>query len=61
MTVKKEEEDVKVGAGDDYEPDIVATAVPTGESGVGPGGKEPPIPPDHARFYCHKCHTVRRM
>lgn len=50
MTVK---EDDKLGAS---EPEIVATAVPTGSGGP---GKEPAIPDGHSRFYCNKCHAVR--
>jgi hypothetical protein len=40
------------------EPEIVATAVPAGVASS-TSGNEPPIPPGHSRFYCHKCHTVR--
>jgi LSD1 subclass zinc finger protein len=36
------------------EPDIIATAVPTSTN-------EAPIPANHARFYCSKCHTVRTV
>ena len=49
------EDDVKV------EPEIVATAVPTGGAAAKPSsGSEPPIPAGHSRFYCNKCHTVRQ-
>ena len=52
--MNSKEDDVKV------EPEIVATAVPTGGGGAAkPSGGEPPIPAGHSRFYCNKCHTVR--
>ena len=55
MTVK-EDEDIVVNA----EPDAtLATAVGVEEK-VTSGGKnnEPPIPPNHSRYYCSKCRAV---
>jgi len=60
MTVKEDKVD-DVNGGKTGEPEIIATAIPTGvaeASGGGPG-KEPPIPEGHSRFYCNKCRTVR--
>jgi hypothetical protein len=40
----------------DGEADIaIAEAIPQ------PNSNEPPIPSGHARFYCSKCHTVRKV
>jgi hypothetical protein len=52
MTIK---EDPNEPRKDGYEQDVdvMATAIP-----ASPQGNEPPIPADHARFYCNKCHTV---
>ena len=53
MTVK-EDEDIVVNA----EPDAtLATAVGVEEK-VGGKSNEPPIPPNHSRYYCSKCRAV---
>ena len=39
------------------EPEIAVNAVPLNEPSHDNGAA--PIPPGHARFYCHKCHAVR--
>jgi len=53
MTVK-EDEDIVVNA----EPDAtLATAVGVEEK-VGGKNNEPPIPANHSRYYCSKCHAV---
>lgn len=43
-------EDAYKMSGDNGEPEIVATAIPS---------NEPAVPAGHQRFYCSKCRTVR--
>lgn len=53
MTIK-EDEDIVVNE----EPDAtLATAVGVEEKGTGKNN-EPPIPPNHSRYYCSKCRAV---
>ena len=41
---------------------VTATAVPESTAPTsGQGTSEPPIPAGHSRFYCSKCHTVRKQ
>lgn len=37
------------------EPEIAVTATPVGTAAGAPTG--PPIPLDHSRYYCEKCHV----
>jgi hypothetical protein len=41
------------------EPEVYATAIPT--SAAAAPTNERPIPAGHHRFYCCKCHTVRKI
>ena len=67
MTVtddKKYENDVIIDAKPYEEPTAMVTAVDAGPAPSGSNNNNtngPPIPPDHARFYCSKCHTVSNI
>ena len=56
MSNTKQDYDIDMSKPTAEEGDIaIAQAIPQ------PNSNEPPIPAGHARFYCSKCHTVRRF
>ena len=56
MSNTKQDYDIDMSKPTAEEGDIaIAQAIPQ------PNSNEPPIPAGHARFYCSKCHTVRRL
>lgn len=55
---KKTENELIVDAKPYVEPEFIVDAVAAGPEPSRPTSNEPPIPADHARFYCNKCHTV---
>ena len=58
MTVTEKEKAYDGGKGEYIS--VTAVPVPSEKDGKygGPSGGEPPIPADHSRYYCEKCHSV---